>query len=247
MVDESPAANVVVALNRVLRDLPGIGKGGRADARQGGYAYRGIEQITREAGPLFAKHGVVFVPKVLSWERDEITVADKPWTDDRMTILYTVYGPGGTGDCIEVGPIPAVGRDNSDKGTNKALTQAFKYALLQVLCIADDKDDADGTTAERDAGTSRRTAPPPRAAGGPRPATDKQRGAIERMVNTTGEMPVIDGGTVWPLPDDLTMQQASTVIDQLKGAEKEPKATRVSTLRSDDAPGEELPDGSEPF
>ena len=31
------------------------------------------------------------------------------------------------------------------------MTQAFKYALIQTLCIADSKDDGDGTTAEADA------------------------------------------------------------------------------------------------
>lgn len=146
-----PAANVVVALSQVIAELPGIGKDENASQQQGGYAYRGIEAITREAAPLFAKHGIVFVPRLVRWERDQITVSNKPWTDDRCEVVYTVYGPGGPDDKIEVGPIPAVGRDNSDKGTNKALTQAFKYALLQVLCIADGKDDADGSTHERDA------------------------------------------------------------------------------------------------
>jgi hypothetical protein len=61
-----------------------------------------------------------------------------------------VFGPGGAQDFIDVGPIPAIGRDNSDKGTSKCMTQAFKYALLQTLCIGDAKDDADGTTHERD-------------------------------------------------------------------------------------------------
>jgi hypothetical protein len=154
-----PPSNVVQALSRVLADLPGIGKGDRASQQQGGYAYRGIEAITKEAAPLFAKHGVVFVPHVLSWERDEITVNSKPWTDDRMTISYTVYGPGGPDDCIEVGPIPAIGRDNSDKGANKCMTQAFKYALLQVLCIADAKDDGDASSIEAEFAGPMRSAP----------------------------------------------------------------------------------------
>lgn len=148
--DEPRAANVIEALARVMRDLPAIGKDGKADPKQGGYAYRGIEQITSHTQALFARHGVVFVPRVVSYEVQDLMVNNKPWTDTQELVEYTVYGPGGIEDRITVGPILAIGRDNSDKGGNKALTQAYKYALLQTLCISDGKDDADGATHEAD-------------------------------------------------------------------------------------------------
>jgi hypothetical protein len=144
----SKPANVVEAIARVMVELPAIGKTGQAAASQGGYAYRGIEAITSEAQSLFGKYGVVFVPQVRAFEIKDITVAGKPWTDTILTVEYTVYGPGGVDDQIVVGPLIAVGRDNSDKGANKAMTQAFKYALIQVLCISDKKDDSDGSTHE---------------------------------------------------------------------------------------------------
>lgn len=148
---EGKAANVVEALARVVRDLPAIGKDEQAAAQQGGYSYRGIEAITRQVQPLLAKHGVVFVPRVVGTPVVvDLVVNGKPWTDHRMLVAYTVYGPGGRDDRIEVGPIATVGRDNSDKGANKCMTQAFKYALLQVLCVSDSADDADGLTHEAD-------------------------------------------------------------------------------------------------
>lgn len=151
MSDETRAQNVVEALSRVIRDLPAIGKDSTASAQQGGYSYRGIEAITRAASPLFAKHGIVFAPQVHEWQPPrELQINNKPWTDERLAVTYRVYGPGGPDDFIEVGPIPAIGRDNSDKGTNKCLTQAFKYALTQTLCIGDGKDDADGVAHEAD-------------------------------------------------------------------------------------------------
>lgn len=143
--------SVTEALRRVMRDLPGIGKDQTAAPQQGGYSYRGIEQIARHAQPLFSRHHVVFVPHVETWEVVDIVVNGKPWTDTRLAVSYTVYGPGGPEDHITVGPLLGIGRDNSDKGANKALTQTFKYALLQVLAIADAKDDADGSTHEADA------------------------------------------------------------------------------------------------
>lgn len=140
----SEPTNVVEALACVMNDLPGIGKGGQAAASQGGYKYRGIEQITAEVQGLFAKYGVVCVPRVRARTVEQITVNEKPWTDTYLEVNWDIYGPGGTEDCL-----PATtfghGRDNSDKGTNKAQTQAFKYLLLQLLCISDPADDNDGT------------------------------------------------------------------------------------------------------
>lgn len=150
---EAPAPHVVEALRRVMRDLPGIGKDQQASQQQGGYAYRGIEQITQHTQGLFAKHGIVFAPRVVHFEIRDVVVNQKPWTDTVELVEYDVYGPQGIEDKIVVGPILAIGRDNSDKGANKCLTQAYKYALLQALSISDAKDDADGTTHEADAAT----------------------------------------------------------------------------------------------
>lgn len=154
---EAPAANVTEALCRVMRDLPGIGKDGQAAAAQGGYRYRGIEQITREAQGLFARHGIAFIPRVTSWDVREIEVQGKPWTDTTLMVEYAIVGPN---DTRLTAAVVGIGRDNSDKGANKAMTQAFKYAMLQALCISDADDDADGTTHERDADPTRTPAEP---------------------------------------------------------------------------------------
>jgi len=149
--EEPKAAHVIEALCRVMRDLPSIEKGGQADPKQGGYRYRGIDQITPHTQELFARHGVLFTPRVISFDLRELMVNAKPWTDVVEEIEYDVYGPGGIEDKIVIGPILAIGRDNSDKGGNKCLTQAMKYALLQTFQISDPVDDADGTTHEADA------------------------------------------------------------------------------------------------
>lgn len=144
-------SNVIEALAAVRRDLPGIGKNMEASAQQGGYSYRGIEDITAAAGPLLGKHCVVFAPEVTEERVVDLVVNNKPWTDTRLKVVYRVYGPGGIDDCLVIGPLLAVGRDNSDKGANKCMTQAYKVALLQALCIGDSKDDVDGQTHEADA------------------------------------------------------------------------------------------------
>lgn len=137
---EQPAPNVIVALCRVMAELPNIGK--TMESPQG-YLYRGIEQITTHAQPLFARHGVVIAPRRIDWlPTTQLQINNRPWTDEKLIVHYRVYGPGGADDFIDI-DVPGIGRDNADKGSNKAMTQAFKYALLQALCIADGKDDAD--------------------------------------------------------------------------------------------------------
>lgn len=143
----SDPVSVHQAVSKVMAELPAIGKDGKAAPTQGGYAYRGIEQITRHVQSLFAKHGVVIVPEVRSIETRDLLVNNKPWTDTTLVVDYTITGPDGSQlSATTVG----IGRDNSDKGANKAMTQAFKYLLLQVLCISDEKDDVDGKTWEAD-------------------------------------------------------------------------------------------------
>jgi hypothetical protein len=93
--------------------------------------------------------------------------------------------------------VVGIGRDNSDKGANKALTQAFKYALIQVLCIADAKDDGDGSTHEADA------APAPSPDHAAKERIDTLRGRIDAC--TEPELVkewVRDQGFPWPWTDE---------------------------------------------
>ena len=151
-------SNVVEALTFVMRDLPGIARDQRATEEEGGYAYRGIEQITAYISPLLAKHRVVFVPQVQAMERRSISVDHAVFTDTVLTVRYRIFGPGGSNDYIEA-TVVGIGRDSSDKGANKAMTQAYKYVMMQTLCIADTRNDADGET-----WTAEALAPAPRAA-----------------------------------------------------------------------------------
>ncbi|MES1975864.1 MAG: ERF family protein [Pseudomonadota bacterium] len=146
--------NVIEAIAAVMRDLPGIGKLGRAAPEQGGYAYRGIEAITEHLQQLMGRYCLVLIPRELSYEVRDITVAGKPWTDTTIRMEYDAYGPGGIEDHLVIGPLTAVGRDNSDKGANKGRTQAYKYVLLQAFCVGDKKDDADSGSPEADAPVS---------------------------------------------------------------------------------------------
>lgn len=143
MVDATPKS-IYRALAAITTELPSIGKG---DKSPEGYSYRGIEAVTKHLQPLLAKHGVVIVPKAEVLATVPSPAMKDGWQDVLMRVEWTIYGPDGTSiQAVTNG----IGRDRSDKGSNKAQTQAFKYLLLHLFCIADAKDDADGHTYESD-------------------------------------------------------------------------------------------------
>jgi hypothetical protein len=133
--------SAVQAIAAVMRELGPIGKNDRAPANMGGYTYRGIEAITGQLQPLLAKHGLIIVPQVASYDVVPAPGQKEAWQDVYLTVRWLVYGPDGSHvEAVTQG----VGRDHTDKGANKAQTQAFKYLLMALFCIADAKDDGDG-------------------------------------------------------------------------------------------------------
>lgn len=165
--------NVVAALARVLAELGGIDKLTPQQRQQRGiaggdtgiaYAYRGIDQIAGAAQPLLGKYGVIIVPTILESRVDQITVNQRPWTDTWVRVHWTIYGPGGIEDRVSA-ITEGLGRDNADKGQNKAMTSAAKNLLLRLLMIGDPSDDSDGHTAERDQVPVQPAAPQPLSEG----------------------------------------------------------------------------------
>lgn len=156
-------ANVIEALARCILEMPSIGKD--KEMTEGAkYQYRSIEAVTSHASALFGRYVIVIKPHKIKRQVREITLGNKPWTEDLLKVKYRIYGPGGRKDFIDTAWLHALARDNSDKGTNKAMTQAFKQCLLQLLVVGDNKDDPDSYRAESD-GTTREEVParPPTA------------------------------------------------------------------------------------
>lgn len=154
---EQPPKTVLEALCRVMRDLPGIDKGERN--KDQGFNYRGIEQITAALQPLLARHGIVPRPRTISREVKEIIINSKPWTDTTVEVEYVLHGLNGPDDYVLYGPYWGVGRDNSDKGTVKAMRQCYKQLWIDALCIGDKTDDPDAETPTRDAPTQAQEVP----------------------------------------------------------------------------------------
>lgn len=102
--------------------------------QQQGFAFRGIDDVFNAIAPVLCKHALVIVPRFLSRSISErqtqkggtlftVTVEaefDFVCADDGSTHTARTFGEA---------------MDSGDKATNKAMSAAYKYAVLQTFCI----------------------------------------------------------------------------------------------------------------
>ncbi|MGA8330416.1 MAG: ERF family protein [Mycobacterium sp.] len=143
--NEAPPT-VFQALQSVMLDVKAIGKDS-TNADQG-YKFRGIDAVMTAVHPILAEHGVFFLPNVIERVPEQRTTNNgKQMNVMHLHVEFSFYGPAG--DHVTASTW-GEGADMADKATNKAMSAALKYALVQVLCIpsADMLDEADKTTEE---------------------------------------------------------------------------------------------------
>lgn len=103
-----------------------------------GFKFRGIDDMINALYPALTKHGVFMAPRAVSYTQElkEVTRSSgRAGIDKHVAIMmeYDFYAEDGSK--VTVGPIPAEGLDSGDKSTNKSLSSALKYALIQTFSI----------------------------------------------------------------------------------------------------------------
>ncbi len=139
---------VVTALAAVMEDVRGVGKDGFHDAPGAKFKFRGIDAVVNAVGPALRKHHVVVTPQLVSIDRRDVqTSGGKASRETTVVVKYVWTGPdGSTLDTV----VPGEAMDNGDKGTAKAMSVAFRIALLQALCLPTDDADPDTHHYERE-------------------------------------------------------------------------------------------------
>lgn len=123
MTDKLSVVELIVA---VMRDVRSVGK---ADTNTHfGFKFRGIDTVLDAVGPKLRDHGVVPVPELRSITSEMIGKNNRVIVE----VAYTFYGPAG--DHITA-VVPGEAMDQQDKASSKAMSVAFRTALLQVLAI----------------------------------------------------------------------------------------------------------------
>jgi hypothetical protein len=144
-------------MSKVMADVQAVGKSSRNQEQ--GYNFRGVDAVVNAVGPKFREYGVVPVPMLdTASYRDVLTNRGKPSRECTVTVTYRFYGPAG--DHVDA-IVPGESMDFGDKGAAKAMSVAYRIALLQLLCIPTDEPDADSHTYERASGGEWEAAKPP--------------------------------------------------------------------------------------
>lgn len=135
-------------MSEVMREVGAIGKS-QTNTQQG-FKFRGIDNFVNALYPALTKHGVFMAPECTSYTqelKEVVRSSGKAGIDKHvsMQIKYHFYAEDGS--FVTIGPIPAEGLDSGDKATNKALSAALKYALIQTFSIpTEDMVDGDSTS-----------------------------------------------------------------------------------------------------
>jgi hypothetical protein len=137
----------------VLADISAVGKGSTNTAQ--GYKFRGIDDMINTVHAVLKKHSVFVTTDVLEKrsETREIPKVDKFGNESirvdkivELTMKYTFHAEDGSSISSV---IASEGLDSGDKATNKALSAALKYALIQTFQVPTaDMEDGDADSPE---------------------------------------------------------------------------------------------------
>jgi hypothetical protein len=125
---------VYAAINAVAAELARLGIPKARTNEQDGYAYRGIDDVYDRLGPLLSAHKLCILPRILDRNSSShLGVRGELLQNVIVKAAFDVV-------CAEDGSahiIESFGEalDPGDKGTSKAMSAAYKHAILQAFCI----------------------------------------------------------------------------------------------------------------
>lgn len=144
----SDKLEVYKAIAKVQGEIAKTGISKERNNAQQQYKFRGIDDVYNALSPILAGSGLVIMPRVLGR-----SVTDRTNSKGNVLIYVTVeveYDFVSTVDGSKhTVKVYGEAMDSGDKATNKAMSAAHKYAMLQTFCIPTEGDnDADSTTHE---------------------------------------------------------------------------------------------------
>ena len=130
----------------VMQDVGAVRKGEKNAAQ--GFNFRGIDSVVNAVAPALKKNGVLVVPALQSVEYAQVEVGKNrtPMLQCRVIVQYVFAAEDGT---TLAASVAAEALDSGDKATAKAMSVAFRTALLQALCLPTDEPDPDHDVYER--------------------------------------------------------------------------------------------------
>jgi hypothetical protein len=122
------------AINAVAGELARLGIAKTHVNTQDQYLYRSIDDVLNRLGPLLAQHRLCVLPRVLERTSvDRQSVASLLLVSVTLRVAFDFVSV----DDASIHTVEAFGEalDEGDKGTAKAMSSAYKAAVLQAFCI----------------------------------------------------------------------------------------------------------------
>ena len=137
---------VYKAIHAVMAALTQCGIAKNHTNAQAGYQYRSIDDVLNRLAPLLTKHRLCVLPRVL-----ERAAVDRNGVRDELLVGVTLKVAFDLVSAVDESrhTVEAYGEavDSGDKATAKAMSAAFKTAMLQTFCVPVlGSDDADADT-----------------------------------------------------------------------------------------------------
>jgi hypothetical protein len=139
------------AMIAVMREITAISKSRKNQTQN--YNFRGIDDVYNELHDIMAEKGVFCLPTILEDHSEERTGKSGGVLIYRiLKMKFTFIAEDGSEvECVTIGE----GMDSGDKASNKAMSVAQKYALMQTFLIpTEDAKDPENDSHEIIAGNS---------------------------------------------------------------------------------------------
>lgn len=154
--------NIYQRMLGVMGDLESVHKGRTARLTKkdgtsaGAYAFVSHNDVASELHPLMVKHGIYAKPTVLEWKMQGNTC--------ELTLRITFINVDDPTD-RDVQEFPGLGADYGDKATGKAVSYAYKLALLKAFMLESSDEDNEKSNVKRDTGAGKKPKPEPEKSG----------------------------------------------------------------------------------
>lgn len=206
---EAKSALIYQAIPKVMAAVGAIEK--KRQNEQQKYKFRGIDDVFAAFQRPLVEAGLFYVPEVLAHEHESVpTKSGGMMNYTRLQVAYTFYAQDGSSVRAVVA---GEAMDSADKSTNKAMSAALKYALLQIFCVPVEQEDADQETHEmaaRPAPTQRgalggQSATPTAAAGAPT-TRQEQVAELKQKARAKGLFKTLAEWKAW-IKDGLQLEE----------------------------------------
>lgn len=140
-----PQPTIYQLMALVMRDVRDVGKNGFNDHQK--YKFRGVDDFIGALAQPLRDHGVFMMTEILDFE---VSVRGK-MNAVHMRVAFHFYGPAG--DRVTASTLGEAS-DTADKASNKAMSAALKYALMQTFMIPVDSGSLDDGDRDHPVGQS---------------------------------------------------------------------------------------------